>query len=644
MRSEYNVPVVILALSVDFELIRVLSALLRGDGCSVAGCAGVEQARELPEPFELVAMVVDGGAVPEALTLVHELRASGSLKPAAPVIFLADDKQRAGDIAAVGAHLLLNPPSLLDLADHLRTALPPPGVASDAVETVIEDEDESMIYFLPSPEAEPSEPPSQPSRSGGTTLHAGSTELRGGPARSSAEQPPRDGGAPEGRAERPSARPAARRTWNMGNARALTRWWFRKATGVLRVEGPTSSAWVLIARGGPVGPDGVAAVEDALSGGEVSLDPCDVDEVGDRGALARLVWRAAREAVGAENVLSLIPVANGLSEGASELPLTPASRRCLGRFGGGVTVQTLARREGAPVADVAVDLAALRWLGLIALREPEIEAESDPPSRTHGSRPEPAGDADTRRTRTVQRPAAVERPFARDDQRDSVVDPPTVPGAARRERADDPVTISTSSLMPLGRLRREVEILRTADAWTVLGLPRRSPLDMVQAAAARMRQRYEVMDKNASAEALTLAAEIVRQIDAAERELLSGNAGRTEPVYETTIRHGVAALRARDWSRAHRCFVSARQQMPDSPVAHAYLGWARFNDPALDRAAREEDGAALVELALQFDNNCAIAWFVRGDMLNARGQAGEARQSYSTAIKLDPTLLARAPR
>lgn len=628
----------------------MLSALLGPDGCEVEACVSLADARHLPSSFMVGALVLDiDQAEGDALLLIQELRMAGHMSEAAPVIALTDRRDAAvrQRIEAAGALQMLKPASLLDLAEVVRQALPS---ASDersfsrpahspahspqptSVPDRAEDTDEPPMYFLPGPEPGPPEPVAPP------------------PSRSA---PAAAVPAPEVRnSVRAESRP--RRAWHMGNARALTRWWARKGTGVLRVEGATS-AWVLIARGGPVGPDGVAAVEEALSGGEVALDPCDVEEVGDRAALARLVWRAAREAVATENVLQLTPVANGLTEAAAELPLTAASRRCLARLGG-VNVQDLARREGAPTADVAVDLAALRWLGLIALRDGsagELEGVGDTPSQMTASVVRPpavlqlAGDSGSRAEaeRAGDPPSHIERPFAAGRhaeprrRSESAGDPPTAPEGAPVERIDDPATHATASMMPIGRLRREVEILRTADSWTVLGIPRRSPPEMIQGSAQRMKHRYLVMDKDPNPEARELAAEIVRRIEAAETELLTGKASQAEPVFDGVMRQGVAAVAAREWARADRCFTQARQQSPDSALAVAHLGWARFNNPEQAREPREEDGADLVELALQFDINCAIAWNFRGEIATARGEVDEARQCFSTALKLDPTMM-----
>lgn len=588
----------------------MLGVLLAPDGVEVEACTTAADACRLPPTFKVAALVIDARLPDgEGTAVVTTLRTRGNLPQAAPVVVLVEraDGPARRQIEALGATLRTKPPSLLDIADIIRSALPALPSAASPEPSDAPDSD-APIYFLPAPAPGPPDPVSR------------------------SQKPVPLGTRTDSRPRPDAAR--GRRTWNMANARVLTRLWVRKATGVLRVEGGASPAWVLLSGGGPVGPDGVAAVDEALSGGEIMLDPCEVDEPGDRVALARLVWRAAREAVAGESVLALVPAGNSLTDGAAELPLTAATRRCLLRLGG-VSVQGLARREGAPVDDVAVDLAALRWLGLVGLRDPSTpEPVGDPPSQNLIApiRRAPEGSGD---------PASVTR---RDHFGDilGVKSERTHPAdVAPRpvERVDDPVTSSTASIVPVARLRREVDILRTADAWTVLGIPRRSPMDMVRAAAARMKHRYRAMDRDPNPEARELAAEIFTRIEAAETELLTGRTSSAEPVFEGLLRAGLAAIAAQDWARADRILSQARQHAPDSAIAVAHLGWARFQNPEEAVESREEDGADFVELALQFDINCAQAWAYRGEIATCRGDTEEARQCFSTAAKLDPALI-----
>ena len=266
--------------------------------------------------------------------------------------------------------------------------------------------------------------------------------------------------------------------------------------------------WALLSQGGPVGPDGVEAVEQALQGGEVTLDSCEVDEPGDRALMARLLWRAARDAAGGESVVSFIPTSNGLTRAAGGLPLSPEIRRCLERLGG-VTVARLAERERAAVAEVSTDLAALRWLGMLSLRDPQptaIEVEVDSP--TGGG---PTFAAET----------------------------PTSPGTP------DPTAV-------------------------VDGL----------------------------------------------------------------LRDGLAAAGRSAWAQADALFSRARARAPENAVVAAHLGWTRAHNPELPIDARASQGADLVELALQIDADCGLAWRYCGQLASLRGDVDEAARCFEAARKL----------
>ena len=435
--------VVVLVVSTDFELVRVLSAMLSGDGFSVVACAAPDQARELPRPFQAAGLVMDHPADGNAVSLVAELRAAGVLLAPAPVVFVCELVEDWSAVAALGGRLVTKPASLLDVADLIRLAAPPRPVNAPVVRA------------------------------------------------------------------RPAA-PSARRGEAMASARALTRWWASGATGVFIVEG-SAEGLALLAQGGPVGQDAVAAIEHALSGGEVTLDRCEIDEPGDRALMARMLWRAARDAVAGESVISLIPVPNGLTKGANGLPLSPEMRRCLERLGG-VSVERLAKREQASAVEVSAEFAALRWLGLLGLRDPlapAIDVEVDTPSRTPGLLMEVVEDTSS--------------PVSRD-----------VPG------------------LLLDRL----------------------------------------------------------------------------------VRDGIAAVARGDWARADELLFRAHIRAPENAAVSAHLGWARFHNPALRSAQREADGAVLVELALQIDPNCALAWRYSGEMASLRGDMAEAARCFGAALKL----------
>jgi tetratricopeptide (TPR) repeat protein len=209
------------------------------------------------------------------------------------------------------------------------------------------------------------------------------------------------------------------------------------------------------------------------------------------------------------------------------------------------------------------------------------------------------------------------------------------------ESVDDPITSATAGTVLLRRLNRELGVLRNADAWTVLGIARRSSSDAIQVASQRMQHRYRTMSGDPSPEVSTLASEILARVQAAETELLTAKAAQSEGPLEGFLRRGQEELARGDWARADRYFSQARQAAPDHPLVLAHLGWARFHHPARPKDSREEEGTDYIELALQFDIDCAQAWQYRGEIAALRNDVAEARACFATATKLDPTFTGR---
>lgn len=434
-------------------------------------------------------------------------------------------------------------------------------------------------------------------------------------------------------------------SWRPDNCRALARWWARRASGAVTVDG--AGEWHL-SLGGPVGASALRAAERALQGGVVALDAGEVAGPGDRAALAALLWRAAVEAVGPTPSADWVPALTALSERVGELPLSACTTACLPRVGGAETVDAVARASGVALADVARDLAALAFLGLVGRRDlPGARSAPSPRAPLPTAAPSREAHADPMSTPSVQRFATspprlsapiIERPFgASAPSRPSgerASDPPS--GAYRHESVDDPVTSPTSSRVPVQRLRREAATLRDADPWTVLGLPRRSLPETIRFTAARMKHRYQILDQDPDPEVRALAAEVLRRVTSAESELLALKEVLAETPVDDWIRRGTEELARKDWARAERCFAQAREATPDNPLALAHLGWARFHNASRPKSVREDEGKELITLALQFDGECAQAWRYLGEVAALRGDVDRARQCFNSAARIDP--------
>lgn len=117
----------ILVLGSDHELPRLLSGMLAADGCVVLGCRRAAHVQVRPgsqaRPPLLTALIIDGPPSPDVLSLIANLRRSGTLIPKAPVLFLSEQAVDWADIAAIGAWLVIKPASMLDLAAHVRRAI-----------------------------------------------------------------------------------------------------------------------------------------------------------------------------------------------------------------------------------------------------------------------------------------------------------------------------------------------------------------------------------------------------------------------------------------------------------------------------------------------------------------------------------------
>ena len=626
------------------DIVRMLTSLIEPEGHQVVACSTAAEAQRLCAQISVGAVIVEGRLSDgDAAGVVRGLQALGRIGAAAPIIVLAErsdaDIQRLVE-SIPSAVLMWKPPSLLDIVDRVRRA----GVSA----------------VVPAARLEPV----------AVRLGAVVVPVRAGFLESAAtvEVVDDEDGYEDGAdADTGSAGGAAFQVpysaepsfyvepWNRESTRMLARWWARKATGVVRVDGAAEVA-LRLSRGGLVGKNLESCVERALRANSVALDPCDVDDSGDRAVMARLLWGAAVEAAKAkgEDASSLIPMLTSLSGSASELPVHAVTRRCLARAASGGTVDELVRAEDPSWNGVGSEVAALAWMGLIGLEHRTKLAPlkmSSPVSRADvvGSlkeRPfeqapalQPALHEVTRDSPTYERSLRPYVEYTADSPTGSMPAPRLL--ASSVESVDDPVTSATAGTVLLRRLNREVGVLRSADAWTVLGIARRSAPEAIQVASQRMQHRYRAMATDPAPEVCTLAAEILARVEAAEAELLAAKAAYVEGPLEGFLRRGLEELGRGDWARADRYFSQARQAAPDHPLVLAHLGWARFHHPARPKDSREEEGTDYIELALQFDIDCAQAWQYRGEIAAARNDVAEAKACFATATKLDPTFTGR---
>lgn len=445
---------------------------------------------------------------------------------------------------------------------------------------------------------------------------------------------------------------------NPVNLARLAGWWARRVTGVLRIDGAGAS-WVLFANGGPVGSDGMAATLQALRAGTVELEPCDVDGEGDHLGLAHHLWACARgwaaQQPAVDGPLWIVPTA--WSASVLDLPLPARTRVALRELDRPASVLQLANKAGNSVAELLLDTRALAAMGLVRTQEHPPDpptGATPPPSSAPRSTSSFAPDVTTRPTAptlTASRPRGLppaDAPFSAHPhrQRDTDVDPPTQPVAARfaptstttgRSVGDGgpPPTAPEEVARQIVRLRRELRVVQTAEPWTVLGLPRGTAIELVQRASARMLSRYEPLCSSPFPELAVVAQQHAERIRYAV-ETIRADGSALGPSEVSLIQAGRALLVREDYAGAERRFSAARALAPGSARALAHLGYARAMNPSLDAKTRADEGLALLELALSFDPASTDALYFLASRAAAAGDPAAADRHLHALFQLQP--------
>ncbi len=121
--------------------------------------------------------------------------------------------------------------------------------------------------------------------------------------------------------------------------------------------------------------------------------------------------------------------------------------------------------------------------------------------------------------------------------------------------------------------------------------------------------------------------------DAAEREV-----GKRALEAEMQFQQGDAALRARDYGVALRCFGRALELYPDEGEYHAHYGWTLHlshpSDPAMASEAMEH-----VQRALKLAPDREKPYLFMGRLCKAIGRADVAEKMFARALKIQPECL-----
>jgi hypothetical protein len=166
--------------------------------------------------------------------------------------------------------------------------------------------------------------------------------------------------------------------------------------------------------------------------------------------------------------------------------------------------------------------------------------------------------------------------------------------APMREKESDPALVR--------RLRRELELVKGDDDFTLLGLSARSSQEDIQAQGNRMVRRFQKLANSSDTgePARTLAKRMLSKVVDATERAQSGKGRRakaTELSPANALDEGRTQLEQGDFATAAKCFAVARNHEPYNSTNVAWLGWAIFNDPSREGVARRERGRKLLDEA-----------------------------------------------
>lgn len=383
------------------------------------------------------------------------------------------------------------------------------------------------------------------------------------------------------------------------NLGQIVRLWARKANGILQMDLAGESAWVMLAAGGPLDDEGMEAIRAALGGGEIDFQPCDVEGVGLHTQLATLVWQVAWDASASadyDRLAGYIPSRNRLTDATESLPVPAPVRTFLRYITQGVPLQALVEEHGLEPGGAARGAQALAHLGLLALQPPLAPARARVPAR-------------------------VEARAAPEVEIES-------PGRTTRD------------LVTIRRLRREVALLKDADPWVVLGVPKEAPGELLARAATRMTQRYQEVSRDGNPTVRELGATLLERIRWATNALRDGIAGATDArppsSEEEAFKAGQRAMTLGDWSAADKWFTTAHELNLDSARNLAHLGWARLHNPDMPLQERVAEGVDTLLLAEQMDPDNADGQYFLAVALHRQGDDDGAMKRIRRALRAQP--------
>lgn len=335
--------------------------------------------------------------------------------------------------------------------------------------------------------------------------------------------------------------------------------------------------------------------------------------------LAAHLWHAAATLRGADigpEALDSTLVDGPAIQGVGLFPLTPATRKLLAiRHDPRDSLADLLEHSTLRLKEVAEDLGALVTLGALRLRQ----------GAGGGSRPR-------RSSWSLKKDSGVEK----------AVPPRRRPASGQKQKAKVARRAATPSRQKIGtlraRLERELDVVRAADDWTVVGANARMPSEAIERACERMTSRYAKLmdDDRLPGDVRDLAQEVHARVLLAVGRIQDGKASSGgSAVVGDLLEEGKRLFAEGRTELALKCFAKARQDT-GSPVAQAWLGWSIYNDSTRPEGDRRRKGRDLVEMAVSSSDFLPDPLYLMARIEYLEGDLLRSWNWLEKLMKLDP--------
>jgi|GEM_PF-6960896 len=355
---------------------------------------------------------------------------------------------------------------------------------------------------------------------------------------------------------------------HLTSLRTLAAVWAARRTGTVR--SPACSPVILVA-GDATTHDAPDRLTAALCMPGLTFEPGEVEHEGLNVPLGGLLVEAARLVSNPRAIRRrtrvLISEGEHFMRARHRLPLPSVTNALLTQvLRSGLTLEDALRAEGVGAGVIADDLAAL-----VALEFLRIEKVPRSPGE------------------------------------DSVTSPTSIPAVERV--LPDPAQAITR------RLEREWALFEDADDWAVLGLRSKLPKPQINAAAARMMNRYRGLAERQDIpeEAQAIGRKLLERVQNAAERLASGAARATlvkGASGQQAVRMGWMAIDELDFEEARRWFQRGRKDARTAPVSMAGQGWVEIIDSSSPPDAKA-DGLELLRLAAGVEpGDARVQWLL----------------------------------